>query len=328
MTHRTTTIAAAALALLSITAVAVPARAQKSAQADALFKEGKALMEQHDYAEACKAFAASNKVDPAVSTMLNLADCREKNLQLASAFGVFRDVERMTRDDRDQQALTDVARDRAAKLEPRLSYLIVNVPDESRVDGLTITRNGEIVDAATWNRALPVDGGEYVIEGKAPGHEAWSTKVTVKFENDKQSVDVPKFKELPIDPDAIGGGGGGALRGPEGHGMPGKRKAAIGLGVAGLAGLVTGVVFELAARSDYDASSKEPDDVRQQDLYDNANNERTIAIVTGGLGVLCAGAAVYLWMTGAPADHHDATALRIVPSVRPDGVGVVFAGGF
>jgi hypothetical protein len=38
------------------------------------------------------------------------------------------------------------------------------------------------------NRALPIDGGL---------HEPWSTKVTLASERDKQSVKVPKFKELP-----------------------------------------------------------------------------------------------------------------------------------
>ena len=98
------------------------------------------------------------------------------------------------------------ARERATALEPRLSYLIINVPDASRIEGLVVARNGSAVDPASWNRALPVDGGTYVVSGKAPGHEAWSTTVVVTGESDRKSVDVPRFHPLP-EPAAISGGG-------------------------------------------------------------------------------------------------------------------------
>ncbi len=201
------------LVLIAVTVGAPGARAQNSAQADSLFKDGKRLMGEKSYAEACDAFEASYKLDPAVTTLVNHADCREKNAQYASAWGLFLEVDRQTRTDKQQAALNKTAKTRAAALEPRLSYLIINVPDESRIDGLSITRNGTVVDPLTWNRALPVDGGVYVIEGKAPGHEPWQTRVTVKDALDKQSVDVPKFKSAPT-PDPVVDAGADAARRP------------------------------------------------------------------------------------------------------------------
>ena len=64
-------------------------------------------------------------------------------------------------------------------IEPRLSYLTISVPDDSRIDGLVVNRNGAPVDPVLWNRAVPVDGGSYSIGGLAPGHEQWTTVIAV-----------------------------------------------------------------------------------------------------------------------------------------------------
>jgi hypothetical protein len=314
--------------------------AQSTAEAEGLFKEGKRLMGEKKYAEACAAFEASQNKDPLPTTLVNLADCREKNGQIATAWGLFLEAERQTRGDKKQKALSKTVKERAGKLEARVSYLIINVPDESRVDGLVITRNGEPVDELTWNRALPVDGGNYLIAGKAPGHEEWTTSVTVDAEKDKQSVDVPKFKSLPVtvedpkdppieDPEekrlpdderpAPGGGG-----------MSGKRKAAIGIGVLGVVGLGVAGYFELDARDKYDQSLEETDDMRQNELFDDAVASRKLAIGTAIGGGLCVGVAAFLWFTGGSTsrDESDAQGLRVLPTVGPDGFGLAFSSSY
>src|SRR5688500_15209686 len=84
------------------------ARAQSSAaQAEQLFKDGKSLMGAKQYAEACDAFAASQELDPQLTTLMNLADCREKNGQLATAWSLFLEVERATRNDSAQKAINE-----------------------------------------------------------------------------------------------------------------------------------------------------------------------------------------------------------------------------
>lgn len=319
-----------------LVALAAPAAAQ-NVEAEALFRDGKRLMKEGKLGEACDKFEASERLESSVGTLLNLADCREKNGQIATAWGLFLEAERQTRSDKSQKALGKTARDRAGKLEPRVSYLIINVPDDSRVDGLVITRNGEPVDELTWNRAIPVDGGQYLIAGKAPGHEEWSTSVTVDAEKDKESVDVPKFKSLPAvvddpkqlpvedpeDPDGI-------ERPPGSSGMSGKRKVAIGVGVLGVVALGAAGYFELDARDLYQASVDETDDARQDALYQDAVSRRKLAIGTAIGGGVCVGVAAFLWFTGGSTsrDESDAQGLRVVPTVSPDGFGLAFGGGF
>ena len=187
---------ARALALGSaLVAFATPTLADVHGEAEQLFREGLDLRKAGRVAEACKSFEASQRLDPDLATLMNLADCREKNQQLATAWSLFLQVGRKARGDETYAGMGDIALQRAAALEPRLSHLVINVPDESRIEGLVIERNGEAVDAATWNRPIAVDGGRYVIVARAPDHEPWTSEVAVTAERDEKSVDVPRFEE-------------------------------------------------------------------------------------------------------------------------------------
>ena len=97
------------------------------AQAEVLFRQGRELMTAGKFNEACTAFAESQRLEPGVTTLLNLAGCREKNHQLASAWGLFLEAERQTRSATDaaQQQLHGTSQDLARKLEP----LAVDVDD-------------------------------------------------------------------------------------------------------------------------------------------------------------------------------------------------------
>ncbi|HEY4118219.1 MAG TPA: tetratricopeptide repeat protein, partial [Byssovorax sp.] len=170
------------IAHVLILASTSPALAQPaSAESAVLFKEAQALMAQGRYAEACDAFDASQRLDPTPNTALNQANCREKNDQLATAWGEFLVVERSTRaaSDDDGKRTHRVAAEHAGKLEARLSTLTVRVPDDVRIGGLEILRGTEAVDPALWGKAIPVDGGTYKVVARAPGNAEWATTITV-----------------------------------------------------------------------------------------------------------------------------------------------------
>ena len=166
-------ITAVILSMAARAAIAQPA----NAEAEALFNQGVTLMDAGQLAEACAAFEGSEQRSPAITTLLNLATCRERNGQLATAWGAYVEAERETRSQSDAtaQTLHTVAKDHAAKLEPRLSQLTINVAH--RVAGLTITRDAATIDESTWNRTLPVDGGNYTITAHAPGYVAWKATI-------------------------------------------------------------------------------------------------------------------------------------------------------
>jgi hypothetical protein len=301
------------LVIGAISWLAGVATAQVRPEAEKLFRDGKSLMKAGMTAEACAAFEASEKAEHNVATVLSLADCREKNEQYASAWALFLQADSQTRTDASKAALNSTAKGRATALEPRLSYLTVNVPDESRVTDLVVSRDGVAIDRAEWNRAIPIDGGSHEISGKAPGHESWSTKVTIGRERDKQSVEVPKFKELPklvapqLAPGVVPGAPAAAIR-PEPSPLTTRRKIAIGVAAGGLVLAGVGVGFGIDARSlRSEALATCPpqscgvDDAAKANAINDRARKRALV---ANIGLAAGGAAVVagavLWLVSGP----------------------------
>src|SRR6476469_942554 len=94
-------------------------RSDPRARAQQLFDSALVDAESGNFAAACPKFLASQEADPKTSTLLNLANCYEKNGQTASAWGAFREAETLAR----KAARADwetAARTRAEALEPKL----------------------------------------------------------------------------------------------------------------------------------------------------------------------------------------------------------------
>ena len=308
----------------SSAALAQPA----GAQAETLFRQGRDLMAAGKLPEACSAFAESQKLEPAITTLINLAGCREKNGQIATAWGLFLDAERQTRDATkaaDKQ-LHDVAKKRAAALEPRLSKLEIDVPDASKLDHLEVKRGDDAVDSGAWNRALPVDGGTYTITANAQGFQPWSTQITVAGEKDSKKVEVPKLVALPAQPTPTptptptpidNGVHATAQVSAPNHTLP----IAVTAGAVVLLG--GALAFDLWGDSTYnDAKAEMTSQSRRDSLYDSANSKRYVAIGFGVGGVAAAGVAVWLWLR--PSHARDEQAVRVVPTHN----GVAVTGAF
>jgi hypothetical protein len=333
----------AAISVICVLGHTATVRAQ-SAEAEALFTEGDTLMKQSKLAEACDAFEASNRIETRAGTLIRLGECREKNHQLASAWSAYKDALTRVKDAKKRA----IATERVTQLEAKLSYLTVSVPDESRVDGLALTRNGQPLDPALWNRAVPVNGGEYAIGGRAPGHEEWKTTVTVPNEAGKISVEIPKFKELgklvPLPPDrpppdrVVP-----VTQPPDGEerddGSPPsrwttKRKAALGVSGVAAVGLVAGIVLGTQAKGKQDdAHAQCPDPgvpcagADQAEVLLKAGQNRAlganIAFGVAGAAVIVAGV---LWFTGAPEQAPRRVA--IVPAIATDTATITVLGRF
>src|SRR5262245_11606925 len=165
-----------AVALAVVAAMASSARAQ-SAEAEVLFREGRKLIKDGNLAAGCDKLAASERIETSIGTLLNLGDCKEKLGKLASAWGAFTKAEAIARRAGDDKRQAE-ARKRAAAIEPRVAKLVIEVT--RKVDGLVIRRDGEIVDPATWQVAVPIDPGTYAITAEAPGHVAWRGEVVIE----------------------------------------------------------------------------------------------------------------------------------------------------
>jgi hypothetical protein len=308
------------------------AGAGDKAAAEALFAEGRKLLAAGDYAAACGKFEASQRLDPGVGTMLNLADCYEKTGKTASAWAEFRHAAAMARAAGSRERV-DTAGSRAAALEGRLSRLTIR---SAAVDA-QIAQDGRPVDPATFGVPLPVDPGRYTIEASAPGKEKWSRTVDIKGNRENVTVDIPPLGDGPRAPAAAPTSAAPPAAPPAAPGPEPKRAeieparagnaqraVAIGAGAIGVAGLAVGTYFGLRAaslwtdakshcqsypdRCSADATSVSKDAV-------GAGNLSTAFLVIGGLGVV--GGAV-LWFT-AP---RTLTASTIVVGVSPSAMVV------
>jgi len=318
--------------VIAIVACPVLARAQ-SAEAEALFREGKKLLKQGKLAEGCDKLAASERLDSSVGTLLNLGDCREKLGQLASAWASFKEAESLARrTGNDDKRMTE-ARRRAAALEPKLQTLEIDVA--MRVPGLVVKRGDEVVDPGALNTAVPVDPGSYTIVAEAPGKKPWRTQVIVDARGSKKAVvSVPVLEAAPVQSTEPVQPSGPAVAEHSPELQPPRRVVptwsttrgvAVAMLVVGAGALGTGAYFgvharDLADRSDErcpDTMCGDPEGLR---LNQSARTSATRANIAFGTAAVAAAGATVLWFLGKP----DAETV-VSPSVG-GGVGISISG--
>ena len=241
----------------SVRWVASPAFAQSGsskATAEALFTEGRALASSGKCAEAIPKFQASQKLDPGVGTLLNLAECYEQVGRTASAWAEYREVISLARLAGSKER-EELATQKAKALEPKLSRLAIKTTGDA--SGLTITRDGEAVEAAELGVAIPVDPGQHVIEASAPGKQKFSQTVEIGKEADSKVVEIPALAEGAAaapgtEPDeaAQSGGNDGST----------QRTIGLVLGGVGIVGVAVGAIFGLQAGSKWDDAKAKCDD--------------------------------------------------------------------
>jgi hypothetical protein len=288
------------------------ADAAADVSAEALFDEGRRLMAQGQFADACAKFEGSERLDPGAGTMLNLADCYEKLGRTASAWAAFREAGSIAHNagsaDRAQ-----IAADRAKALEARLSTLTI-VPWQGQV--VDVKRDGVSVDPAMFNTPIPVDPGSHVIVASSPGKRQWSTTVDVVGDAAKVSVAVPILPEdAAIAAAPAAATPSSAPQADKGDTGSTQRTLAIVAGGVGIVGIGVGTIFGLKASSTWsDAKSHctpyphcGPEGAKLSDDASSQATVSTVGFVVGAVGLV--GGAV-LWFT-APKANSDSPKVGI-----------------
>ncbi|MFT3696440.1 MAG: hypothetical protein QM831_25085 [Kofleriaceae bacterium] len=162
--------------------------------AEKLFEDGRTALAADHLDEACDMFRRSEELEARVGTLYNLADCEERRGRIATAWEAF--VEAKTLADTAHDKRGAKAAQRAEALLPRLPYLTVAV---TRIEGLSITRDGVAVPEAAWNHELPIDPKHYRFQASAPNHVSWSAELDVK-EGTHQRLEVPELASVPDKP--------------------------------------------------------------------------------------------------------------------------------
>ncbi len=327
---------------MSVTASAQPA----VADAELLFEQGRELAGAGNYDEACPKFEASLRLDPALGTRMNLADCYEASGKLASAWSMYRsaaDMARVQRDPREQLAAT-----RAAALKPKLPRLVIRL-EGTPTANMTLVRSGAAIEPAMLGAESFVDPGRIVVTASAPGYVTFTVTVEAIEGASVEAVIPPLVPDgaspsvqpprndaalAPIAPpgsmplpmpsstgsDVRSEGGGRALR----YGVAGGGIVLIGAGLA----------IGASAKNLYDSAFDD-------DLCDRATNECTaeglartnrsrtranISNVAIGAGVAAVGVATYLFIRSRSSAPVHA---GVVPTVDANGgAGLVWLGAF
>src|SRR5262249_53005866 len=145
------------------------------------------------YAEACPKLEESQRLDPGIGTLFNLADCQEHVGKTASALSNFLDVVNATKV-LGQSARETAARTRAAALQsrgPKLNISAADTPGQCEIN-----RDGFRVERGLWGSAVPVDPGEHVVTASLPGKKPWRATVTAKDDGALVTVTVPVLEDL------------------------------------------------------------------------------------------------------------------------------------
>ncbi len=307
--------ALAPLVLAASMLVAPRAHAQSAgdkAAAEALFDEGKRLVDAGKLTDACPKFEESQRLDAGLGTMLYLADCYERAGRSASAWATFREAAAVARSSgqADREA---IARGRAEALEPKLHRLALRIEGDG--EGMAVERievasgRREPLSRATWGVALPIDPGSYRITASAPGKASWSSNLVVPPESGTQTVVIPALAAGAPPPSAAPPASEPAApRGDEGDKTWSTQHwVGLGIGAVGVVGLgVSGALALVAVGKNGDANDlcgegsatcTTQDGVDASDDARGMGNAATGALVAGAvlttIGVIVFAAAPY-----------------------------------
>ncbi|MDI1477644.1 hypothetical protein [Polyangium sp. y55x31] len=194
--------AIAVLLSLAVTSSGARVRAQSPegpsiALAEALFQQGRKLLDEQRYAEACTKLAESQRLDPKLGTLLNLAVCHEKEGKIATAWAEYTSAASLARG-KGQKDREQFARDHVAELRKQLAYVVLRM--EAPPAGLGMKLDDKPIDVAALNVPLPIDPGKHTVTVVAPGKRAWTGEVTVPSQPGEIPVVIPALEDAPPPP--------------------------------------------------------------------------------------------------------------------------------
>lgn len=308
---------------------------EDKALATALFKEARELLARNETSKACRKFQESHRIDPSGGTLLNLAACHEKLGRTASAWTEYNEALALARRDNRGDRI-QFAADHIKAIEPRLSHIVVEVPQSAQLEGLEIRRDGTVLRRAAWGSRMPVDPGMHVIEAGAKGYRAWRSEFSIDADGAQQRVVVPVLVPLPSSDNR--GDPVDDVVGPEKDQRAGPVASSDGgtvpwpaylLGGVGVVSLGIGSYFGLQAFS----KDREADDACKSGtcssdgvrLTNEAGEAADISTLAFAVGIVAVGSGVTVWLL-EPNDSPSAS--HVTPNVGPNHAGMSWSGRF
>ncbi len=331
-----------AAALLQSAPSAAQNNTAHKATAEAYFDDALRLMQSGSFAEACPKLEASQRLDPAVGTLLYLGECYERRGRTASAWVTFREAEALAKATSQPQR-AEMARARVERLQGSIARVTVELSSEARaIAGLRVTCGSVPIDPSLPGVALPVDPGELVVEASAPGYTSLSRTVTVPAAGKltvsipglaRQAGSAPTPRDAPPSPSVATE----ALTSPPSPPRPVAQQPSspsllwpVTLGAVGVVGLGVGTVFGVKAMSKAsDASEICPQgqcrEERGTSLMDSARTSANVSNVAFAVGALALVGGVVVYLVDKPKRADEGVA--IATWLGPGQAGLVLRGG-
>lgn len=331
-THRTLTWMVAPIVAVALS-WAAPAMADKVADAEALFNQAKELRDAGNFERACPLFEDSQRLDPQLGTLINLADCYEKQGKWATAWARYKaaiEIAEKRSDDR-----IGFVREGRDRVEPKVPKLVITVTNDA--EGLTVRRGGVKLSDTMYGVRLPVDPGLVPVtiqrgdevlerreveakEGEVSTLELDLAAIAAahppppepKPEPAMQPAPVPVTPTEPYDPT--------------------HRNVGLIIGAVGATAVLVAGGLEIAAlvkKGDANAPDSCVNKFCTQEGLDAASSAKTFAEVgqwlgIGGLVTLAVGATVFFTAPSEPDDEASARLiddLEVMPWLTPTSVG-------
>jgi hypothetical protein len=305
----------------------VPARSGDDvARAEARFHAGEQFFDDKQYEAACAAFEESERLDPQLGTLLNLAFCQERMGKTATAWHEY-SVGALWAEERGQHDRAAWALGRAVEVGRRVPIVVLQVP--LAATGYTIELDGSAVPPSAWGTPLSVDPGEHVVRISARGHRGQQLALRVPEGPVTEGLTIPTLQvgsemavaawiepALPPEPS----------RGTSGRLVFGL--AGIGLGVAAVG---VGSYFGMRTFAKKDDASPHcvgtECDATGVMLQDDAHRSATASTVAFAVGGAALALGTWLALTAHSSGSTSVTA-RLQPLLGPRNAGFGMGGSW
>jgi hypothetical protein len=290
---RIVVLTVAALAMWPREARAADSDEGDVAKAEALFSEGREAMKSGDYVAACPCFAESQRIAPALGTLLNLALCDEQLGRTASAALEFEQFLGLAPADDDRRPIVT---EHLSILRPRVPRLVL----QSGAGGPAawhVTVDANEIRAGDLGRELLLDPGRHAVDVWAADRPVRETTVMLD-EGEVQTRDLESLASPPLATPA-------PRAAPRAVAVvaPSRLPAYVvgGIGVLGLlAGVVTGFMVLDASHTVRDHCHDDVCDAQGLEANDAGRTllvANTVAFAIGGAGIA---GGTYLYFSAAP----------------------------
>lgn len=330
MISRRSLLRSAAVLSLTLSTSIAYAQSDRDADAERLFNEAKALMEQKKFADACPKLESAYRKDGAQGTLLNLAYCHKEMGSSWLAWTEFREAESKATDPKRK----DFARDKMHEIEKEKALSKVVVDPQSKYDLVEVFLEDRRIFDAEKSSPFFAEPGQRKAIFHAKGKKPAILLITVPPAKEKMlHIQVPEMVEEEAGAPPLVVDGPGAVAPPTSTPPPaaeksswsGQKTLAVVAGVVGVGGLAVGSIFGLKTMTGACADGPEVKGGGRCTSEDRASASTDGTISTIGFiagGAFLAGAVV-LWITAPSGKQVGLTKpVRVMPSIGAGWAGL------